>query len=150
MWQQFLRSSIWQNLSKNNILLSTFLLCLVSKPVSQGEWTLQQGPWENSWAVQSVTQQQTIDTWFRNIMKLETKIGFVGAGAMAQAIADGLLSSGTVEAGNIVASATSDRFRNWWEERGVKFSTDNNFVIEESDVVFIAVKPHLYSGMLDR
>ena len=83
-------------------------------------------------------------------MKLETKIGFVGAGAMAQAIADGLLSSGTVEPGSIVASATSDRFRNWWEERGVKFSTDNNYVIEESDVVIIAVKPHLYSGMLDR
>ena len=83
-------------------------------------------------------------------MKLETKIGFVGAGAMAQAIAEDLISSGTVEAGNIVASATSDRFRNWWEERGVKFSTDNNYVIGESDVVVIAVKPHLYSGMLDR
>ena len=83
-------------------------------------------------------------------MKLETKIGFVGAGAMAQAIADGLISSGIVEVGNIVASATSDRFRNWWEERGVKFSTDNNYVIGESDVVVIAVKPHLYSGMLDR
>ena len=81
---------------------------------------------------------------------MESKIGFVGAGAMAQAIAEGLLSSGTVEAGNIVASATSGRFKNWWEERGIKFSTDNTSVIEESDVVFIAVKPHLYAGMLDR
>ena len=48
-------------------------------------------------------------------MKLETKIGFVGAGAMAQAIAGGLLASGSIEAGNILASATSGRFKAWWE-----------------------------------
>jgi len=83
-------------------------------------------------------------------MKLETKIGFVGAGSMAQAIAEGLVASGTVEASSIAASATSDRFRSWWEERGIKFGTDNNDVIEKSDVVFIAVKPHLYIGMFDR
>ena len=83
-------------------------------------------------------------------MKLETKIGFVGAGAMAQAIAEGLLASGTLEAGNIVASATSARFQAWWEERGMIFGVDNNTVIETSDVVFIAVKPHLYSRMFDK
>ena len=83
-------------------------------------------------------------------MKLETKIGFVGAGAMAQAIAGGLLASGSIEAGNILASATSSRFKAWWEERGVTFMVDNNAVIEASDVVFVAVKPHLYSGMFDK
>ena len=83
-------------------------------------------------------------------MKLETKIGFVGAGAMAQAIAGGLLASGAIEAGNILASATSGRFKAWWEERGVTFMVDNNAVIEASDVVFVAVKPHLYSGMFDK
>jgi len=83
-------------------------------------------------------------------MKLETKIGFVGAGSMAQAIAEGLIASGTVDASNIAASATSGRFQKWWEERGIKFGTDNNEVIENSDVVFIAVKPHLYTGMFDR
>ena len=83
-------------------------------------------------------------------MTLDTKIGFVGAGNMAQAIADGLLTSGTVAASSIVVSATSGRFQAWWQERGGTFCTDNNQVIESSDVVFIAVKPHLYSGMLDR
>jgi len=81
---------------------------------------------------------------------MEVKIGFVGAGSMAQAIAEGLLTSGTVSADSIVVSATSDRFRGWWEQRGVSFSTDNNSVIEQSNVVFIAVKPHLYTGMLDK
>ena len=86
----------------------------------------------------------------RQSITMGVKIGFVGAGSMAQAIADGLLASGTVSGDSILASATSDRFRGWWEQRGVSFSTDNNSVIEQSDVVFIAVKPHLYTGMLDR
>ena len=83
-------------------------------------------------------------------MSLQLKIGFVGAGAMAQAIAEGLLTSGTLGPDNITASATSSRFRSWWEERKVKFCEDNHTVIEESQVVFIAVKPHLYQGMFDR
>merc|ERR1712029_1045700 len=83
-------------------------------------------------------------------MGLENKIGFVGAGSMAQAIAEGLIASGTVDASNIAASATSGRFQKWWEERSIKFWTDNNEVIENSDVVFISVKPHLYIVMFDR
>ena len=63
-------------------------------------------------------------------MSLQVKIGFVGAGAMAQAIAEGLLSSGTLSPDNILASATSSRFRAWWEQREVKFSEDNHSVIE--------------------
>ena len=58
------------------------------------------------------------------------KIGFVGAGAMAQAIAEGLLNSGTLSPDNILASATSSRFRAWWEQRKIKFSEDNHSVIE--------------------
>ena len=49
---------------------------------------------------------------------------------MAQAIAEGLLTSGTLSPDNILASATSSRFRGWWEERKVKFSEDNHSVIE--------------------
>ena len=45
--------------------------------------------------------------------KLETKIGFVGGGAMAQAIAEGLIMSGTVDPTNIMASATSSSVNDW-------------------------------------
>jgi len=67
---------------------------------------------------------------------------------MAQAIAEGLVTSGTVDSGNIAASATSNRFKDWWTSRGMSFCTDNNQVISAADIVFIAVKPHLYTGML--
>jgi len=80
--------------------------------------------------------------------KLETKIGFVGGGAMAQAIAEGLVTSGTVDPSNIMASATSSRFKEWWTSRKMTFTTDNHAVITSSEVVFISVKPHLYLDML--
>jgi len=86
---------------------------------------------------------------FSKKAKLETKIGFVGGGAMAQAIAEGLVTSGTVDPVNIMASATSDRFKDWWTSRKMTFLTDNHSVISSSEVVFISVKPNLYMSMLD-
>ena len=75
-------------------------------------------------------------------MSLQVKIGFVGAGAMAQAIAEGLLTSGTLSPDNILASATSSRFRAWWEERKIKFSEDNHSVIEVSIIVMTLLVCH--------
>jgi len=68
---------------------------------------------------------------------------------MAQAIAEGLITSGTVDPVNIMASATSERFKDWWRSRNMSFQTDNHIVISSSDVVFISVKPHLYQEMLE-
>lgn len=65
---------------------------------------------------------------------------------MAQALAEGFTSSGTVDPANIIASATSDRFKSWWEDRGMKFTKNNNFLVDTCSVVFVAVKPHLYTG----
>lgn len=80
--------------------------------------------------------------------RVNQRIGFVGGGAMAQAIAEGLITSGTVDPANITASATTNRFMNWWTSRGMNFTTNNNQVIHGADIVFIAVKPHLYTGVL--
>merc|ERR1712142_745559 len=80
--------------------------------------------------------------------RVNQRICFVGGGAMAQAIAQGLVTSGSVDPANISASATSTRFMDWWTSRGVTFSTNNNQVIHSADIVFMAVKPHLYTSML--
>jgi len=77
--------------------------------------------------------------------KIEKTVGFVGGGAMAQAIAEGLIASGVIAADMIHASAATDRTKQWWTQRGMNFSTDNDCCIEASQVVVIAVKPHLYS-----
>jgi len=68
---------------------------------------------------------------------------------MAQAIAEGLVMSGTVNPANIMASATTSRFKDWWTSRQMTFMTDNHAVISSSEVVFVSVKPHLYLDMLD-
>ncbi|XP_023342256.1 pyrroline-5-carboxylate reductase [Eurytemora carolleeae] len=81
--------------------------------------------------------------------KISEKVGFVGGGAMAQAIAEGLIESGTVPASNISVSALTDRTRGWWEERGVNFSTNNLQCVENSTVVMVSVKPHLYTTVLE-
>ena len=43
------------------------------------------------------------------------KVGFIGGGNMARAIAEGLISSGAVSAANITASATTQRTLDVWE-----------------------------------
>merc|ERR1719186_2359000 len=48
-----------------------------------------------------------------------------------------------------MASATSERFKDWWTSRKMTFLTDNHSVISSSEVVFISVKPNLYINMLD-
>ena len=68
---------------------------------------------------------------------------------MAQAIAECLIMSGTVDPTNIMASATSSRFKYWWTSRKITFTTDIHSVISSSDVVFISVKSHMYIDMLD-
>jgi len=82
--------------------------------------------------------------------KIEERIGFVGGGAMAQAIAEGLLASGTVLPAGLMASAATGRTRSWWESRGVEFSEDNHAVVEACSVVVVAVKPHLYTEVLHK
>jgi len=81
------------------------------------------------------------------MVKIEQRIGFVGGGAMAQAIAEGLISSGAVSS-QLMASASTERTKDWWESRGAQFTTDNHTVVEACEVVFIAVKPHLYTDMI--
>jgi len=79
---------------------------------------------------------------------IKETIGFVGGGAMAQAIAEGLVASGRVPAANISASAATERTKQWWTSRGMNFGTSNEECARKSEVVVIAVKPHIYSGAM--
>lgn len=69
-------------------------------------------------------------------------IGFIGYGNMAQAMARGLVSSGTVEAGRIVATAAHyDRLEGNAADLGIRPLRTAGQVAEASDLVVIAVKP---------
>lgn len=77
------------------------------------------------------------------------RIAFVGSGAMAEAMIEGLLKQGIAEKHNIVAAGPrEDRGRALQEKYGVQVTTDNASAIVEADVVVLSVKPQMVSHVL--
>jgi pyrroline-5-carboxylate reductase len=72
-----------------------------------------------------------------------TKIGFIGAGKMAQALARGLINSGKYSASNIIASSPKSDVLLLEECKALGIATthDNTEVSHNSDVIIVAVKP---------
>jgi pyrroline-5-carboxylate reductase len=69
-------------------------------------------------------------------------IGFVGAGVMAEAMIAGMLTRGTVGAGQILASHPRADRRDLIEQRfQIRTVSANETVAAEADLVFLTVKP---------
>jgi pyrroline-5-carboxylate reductase len=80
----------------------------------------------------------------------DKRIGFLGAGAMAEALAGGLLAAG-VAAERVRAADPDPARRSRFEEvLGVRSLADNTDVVAESDVVVVAVKPDKVRSVLNR
>lgn len=78
------------------------------------------------------------------------RIGFIGSGKMAGAIIKGLLKSGLVSSENILATqASSDNVEKKSLALGVKVITDNRYLVQNSDIIFIAVKPMQVENILN-
>jgi pyrroline-5-carboxylate reductase len=78
------------------------------------------------------------------------RIGFIGSGAMARALAGGLLSGG-VSRDRVRASDPAEDSRRLFErEVGVPAGSDNADLVAESDVVVLAVKPGVVSTVLKK
>lgn len=79
----------------------------------------------------------------------DRRIGFIGSGAMARALAGGLLSSG-VSMDRIQAADPAAASREEFErEVGAAAVSDNGALVAECDVIVIAVKPGIVSAVLD-
>ena len=75
-------------------------------------------------------------------MSDNTKIGFIGFGNMAQAIADGLLSKNAAAAENIFACAANwEKLCRNTKKRGIVPCRDAAETAVNSDIVILAVKP---------
>src|SRR5262249_38997326 len=83
-----------------------------------------------------------------NRMRIGRKLGFIGAGNMAEALIRGLLSTGAAEPSDIIASARRDeRKAELAKLYGIRVG-DNLAVTRESDVVVLAVKPQIMDRVL--
>ncbi|KAL4583452.1 hypothetical protein LXL04_008025 [Taraxacum kok-saghyz] len=70
------------------------------------------------------------------------KLGFIGAGKMAESIARGVVKSGVLPASRIKTAHKGAR-RAAFESFGVGVAEHNNQVVENSDVVIFSVKPQV-------
>ena len=72
----------------------------------------------------------------------EVKIGFIGFGNMGQAIADGFLYTHTLKPSQMCACAVNyEKLKKNTEKRGMKACRDSKEVVEQADIVVLAVKP---------
>lgn len=78
-----------------------------------------------------------------------TRIGFIGFGNMASAMADGLIRSGRVPAENLFACAKDfERLQARTDARGMHACRDAAELAGSVDLLVIAIKPHLIEGVL--
>ncbi|KHE67758.1 pyrroline-5-carboxylate reductase [Halobacillus sp. BBL2006] len=80
---------------------------------------------------------------------MNKKLGFIGCGQMGQAMIQGMIDAGLVEAEQIAATALSDETIDFVsDEYGIQISADNKRLARESDILFLAVKPYVYQGVI--
>ncbi|KAL3098996.1 hypothetical protein niasHS_000984 [Heterodera schachtii] len=74
---------------------------------------------------------------------MSLKIGFIGAGKMAQALARGFINSGRYPAEQLMASCprTDVAMIEQFKKMGVKMTSDNTQIVRENEVIILSVKP---------
>jgi len=77
------------------------------------------------------------------------KVGFIGAGNMAQAMAKGIMSADLLKSEQLWASAPSDGTLDVWQTWGCHTVNDNNIIFDTCEIIILAVKPHLFSTVVN-
>ncbi|MBX2851369.1 MAG: pyrroline-5-carboxylate reductase [Phycisphaeraceae bacterium] len=75
------------------------------------------------------------------------KLGFIGCGNMAQAIASGAIKQGVLGAQEIIASDPSGANRTVFDDWGCTTTADNRDVAGQAQQVLLAVKPQVFSSV---
>ncbi|HEY9136307.1 MAG TPA: pyrroline-5-carboxylate reductase [Pseudomonadales bacterium] len=78
-----------------------------------------------------------------------TKIAFIGAGNMAAALVEGLISKGLNAEQVIMSDPSKDRLAYVEKTFGVKTCSNNRTAADQADVIMLAVKPQIMSAILD-
>ena len=81
--------------------------------------------------------------------KLPTRLSFLGAGNMAEAIMKGVLAAGLFKAGDLLASDTSEaRLKLIHQKYGIRTTRNNREAVREGDLIILGVKPLVVDGVL--
>lgn len=80
---------------------------------------------------------------------MDKKIGFIGSGNMAGAIIRGILARGLAAPEQIMATGRQEKkLEALKEELGIRVTTDNKEAAEFADILFLAVKPKVFSEVI--
>ncbi|XP_076239467.1 pyrroline 5-carboyxlate reductase [Calliopsis andreniformis] len=77
------------------------------------------------------------------------KVGFIGGGNMASAIGAGLIRKGILNPDNVWVSARTDRTLGFWNDLGAHATLKNGEVVDNCEIVFLAMKPHMLDDALE-
>ena len=81
-------------------------------------------------------------------MLLNSTIGFIGGGNMAEAIIKGLAAGGMAPRNIMVSDPVQDRRASLATTLSVKTTDENNEVATDSDIIVLAVKPQMAASVL--
>lgn len=79
-------------------------------------------------------------------MNYRYKIGFIGSGNMAKAIADGILRANMLTPDQIIMTASQKKA----PYRGIEITDDNRYAASQSEYLILAVKPQIYAEIKDQ
>lgn len=78
----------------------------------------------------------------------QKKIGFIGGGNMASALIGGLIEGG-YESENIwVSDIDPDKLSRLGKQYGVQISSENKVIVQNADILVLAVKPQVAKGVV--
>ncbi|XP_076349672.1 pyrroline-5-carboxylate reductase 3-like isoform X2 [Tachypleus tridentatus] len=80
----------------------------------------------------------------------KTSVGFIGAGHMAQALANGMLKAGLLKPNQIWASAPTTTNLETFKDMTCHITHANEDVLSACTVIFLCVKPHLVCQVLKK
>ena len=81
-------------------------------------------------------------------MAVRYRFGFIGAGAMAEAIAAGMIQQGLCAGSDIIMSNRSqDKLQRLVQTLGVCAAADNSQVVREAQYIVLAVKPQQFAAV---
>lgn len=84
------------------------------------------------------------------VMGLEKKIGFIGTGNMANAMVRGLVSNfQDIHKNMYVSDKAIDKSKEMAALYNINLCRDNIAVVEEADIIILAVKPNIYGLVLE-
>ena len=81
---------------------------------------------------------------------VQTKIGFIGAGNMAEALIKGIVSAGLASKEEIIAGeASAERRELIARTHGIRVTSDNVEVVRNANLIVLALKPNNVSMVME-